>query len=249
MSYKDVNLPELKKQEKNIGFKIVDQSYSKIYLKGLRLALSKFINVGIKNAKIQDSSLTQVIFDDVYGRNAEFENVDFTGSTFRNCNFKKAKFNGCTFKYCKFYNTELPVSEIIRCLPTEPNLREELSKSLKVNFSQLGDKKNSDKFLDLEIKAQQVEMFEIFKSRTKYYKERYDQIDRIEYLLKYLFSRAGGLIYGHGFKIQRLVFSFLVFILFLSLFLIGVPFSSPMGDMVRLEYLNICNYSARLRAG
>lgn len=198
------------------GVKITNQSKVDAEIKHVKLFVSTFSKIGIKNAKIENSSFTQSIFENVYGRKAEFVNVDFTGTTFTNCNFEKAKFSSCNFRYCNFYNTELPIKEILDCLPNEPNLKNDLARKLKVNYAQLGRKKESDIFLGVEILSHEKEMWAIFTSKTKYYKQNYDVLDRIKFFFKYIISKTIGFVYGHGFNIIKLFSSYAIFIILLA---------------------------------
>lgn len=223
MSSKEINLDDLQNGFNKGGITITNQAKD-ISSKNIKTYLSTFKRVGIKKATFENSSFTQCIFEEVYGRKAQFTNVDFTGTTFINCNFEKAQFSSCIFKYCTFKNTELPVQEIINCLPPEHNLRNDLSRNLKVNFSTLGRKKESDIFLEKEIESYQDELWAIFRSQTQYYKSIYDVMDRLEHLFKYGWSKFIGFLYGHGFKIQKLVYSYIILIIFLSFLSWGIGY-------------------------
>lgn len=184
---------------------------------GFNLNSSSFIRLRIKEAMFDGGSITNSIFEDIYAKKASFSNVDFSGTVFKDCNFDKATFYNCNFRYCSFSNCLLPINEIIACLPTESNLRKELANNLKVNFSSLGKRKIADVFLDIEIKAEQKEQFEIFRSKTSYYKSRFDIGDRLIALMKYAKSKLLGFVWGYGHRLSQLFKSYLIIMLIFSL--------------------------------
>lgn len=130
-----------------------DTVQDNLSITGVVLRTCRFVRIGAREANFTSCSLTQCQFEDSYLRKAEFRDVDFTGSTFRNCNLEKATFKSCNLRYCTFQATHLDRDEIIGCLPVEPNLRRDLTRNLRRNFNDLGDKGAADVFLDLEIDA------------------------------------------------------------------------------------------------
>lgn len=178
---------------------------------------SIFSEIGLKNSEFRDSSFTQCHFKNIYFRGSSFCNTRFTGTTFTNCNFKKCSFQSCDFRYCSFYRCELPADEIISCLPNEPNLRRDLARNLRVNADSLGEKRNSDVFLDIEINASEKTYVEIFFANTKYYKDSYDSLARIQSAGKYILSKLSGITWGYGHRIGKLLLSYMLIITAISL--------------------------------
>lgn len=200
-----------------------DQIKDDLNVSNLNLKFSSFIRLGLRDASFKGGSISHSIFEDVYARKAKFSNIDFTGSVFRNCNLERATLKSCTLKYCEFSNTQLPHLEIISCLPSEPNIREELARNLKMNFIGLGQKDIADKFLEIEIKAKESRMIEIFKSKTSHYKENYDQLDRIENVGLFIWSWIKRFFSGYGYSVKWIFISFIsiMFTLSLVIFLNG----------------------------
>jgi len=187
-----------------------DQTLDDLMLEGKSLQTSRFLRLGLKDARIEECSLTQSLFEDCYLRKASFVNVRLTGSTFRNCNLEKATFRGCDLRYCTFQNTRLTRDEIIGCLPVEPNLRLQLARNLRKNFEALGDKASADAVLDIEIRAQEQELLEAFRRKTEYYRAHYTGVDQAVAGLRYLLSNLNGLVWGYGHRVRRLIASFAV---------------------------------------
>ena len=118
------------------------------------------------------------------------------------------------------------MDEIKSCLPQEPNLRRDLARSLRSNFLAMGDKKSADIFLNIEIQANEELSKSILLSRTQYFKENYDLIDRIWEGLRYIASRLSGLIWGYGYRVDRLLMSFVFITIICSLatYFLGINF-------------------------
>lgn len=204
-----------------------DEICDDLTLKNVSLAICKFVGLGIRDASVEDCSLSQSLFEDCYMRKARFTNVRFTGSTFRNCNLEKAAFSACDFKYCSFDRCLLNRDEIIACLPIEPNLRRDLARNLRKNFESIGDKESSDVLLEIENQSHEEALKAIFLCRTEYYKKRYNLADRLSAGVRYVISKGLGLVWGHGRRVLRLLMSYAVITIILSLwtYSCGVEFS------------------------
>jgi Pentapeptide repeats (8 copies) len=175
-----------------------------------------FENLGITDAVMTGGAIKQSMLDDVYARKGKFKKVDFTGTTFRNCNFDEAVFDDCFFLYCKFYNTLIKVEQIQRCLPKEANLRKDLAQNLKMNYINLGQKGNSDKFLDIEIEATQAELWAIIISKDEYHRKKYNRLDQITSSFKFIGFKISSFLWGYGHKVRKLIRSFMIVFLTLS---------------------------------
>lgn len=183
---------------------------------GVKLQLCQFHQIGARNAKITNSSLTQCMFVDTYLRDASFSNVQLTGSTFRNCNLTRTRFQGCDLSYCVFQNTSFDKNEIAANLPCQPNLKRALARNLRKNCEDLGDKKSADFFMDIEIAAEEQEYCNRFFRRTAYYRDKYTSVDQVKAGAQFLKSRFSGLVWGYGHRIWRLIVSYALLILVFS---------------------------------
>jgi hypothetical protein len=188
-------------------------------IENVKLKFSSLVRLAMKGAKVKNGDFLQCVFDEVYARHALFENVNFSGSYFKNCNFSNSTFYHCDLSFCKFEKCDLPYKSIMSCLPSEPNIRRELARSLKVNYQGLGNKKIADIFLDIEIEANEQELMAIFKSSETYYKQRYDWGQRFSSLFEWGWLKAAGLVWGYGHRILRLIISYLVLMSSLSILL------------------------------
>jgi len=217
MELKKTDIEKLKTKLTGGGYIFKNESESKFEFEQTKIFLSTFDRIGLKGCDIKNSDFTQCVFMDCYARKGIFTNVNFTGSTFVNCNFHGAAFKSCTFKYCNFQNTDIPDVEIENCLPTEFNLRNDLCRNLKVNYSSLGNKKSSDKYLILELEASRKEMYSIFWGETEYYREKYNVIERFKSFAGWIKLHLDRFFYGHGIHVWMLLISYLVISCVLSL--------------------------------
>jgi len=198
-------------------------------LDGTNLPLCQFERVGLKAAVIRGSNLTQCLFVDVYLRLANFTEVDFTGTTFRNCNLERATFRRCNLRYCRFEHTAVDPHEIEENLPSEPNLRRDLARNLRKNFELQGDRKSADIFLTHEINAEEMELWARFVARTDYYRNKYNALERVAAVGKLAGLKISGLVWGYGYRIGRLVLSYIIITSVLAL----------IGYFLRLQFADV----------
>jgi hypothetical protein len=173
---------------------------------------------GYARWKFEKCSFKYARFDDVYFRDSVFVECDFTGSKFRECNFRGARFDRCVFKYASFRDTVLDVEAILRCLPSEPNLKRDLCRSLRMNFDAIGDSDASRQVHLRELEATDAHLKKIIDSDEAYYSKKYPdwfarfvhgRIPRLrEALLKF--------VWGHGESLGRLLGSGLLSVIVLS---------------------------------
>lgn len=205
-----------------------DEIKDDLQVEGVKLTTCHFRRVGLKKAMFTNSKLTQCLFEDVYLRNASFDDVEFIGSKFRGCNLEKVEMSKCKFKYCTFDKTFINRDEIIANLPIESNLRRDLARNLKKNFESIGDKESADVFLDIEIQAQEEDWEKAWKSKEDYYRKHYPNwTDKFKAKCKSLLSKTSGVIWGYGHRIHRLLSSYLIltFVIGIIIFLFQSNFS------------------------
>lgn len=194
-----------------------DEIMDDLVLAKVSLQACRFCRLGLRDAKVQNSSLTQCHFQDCYLRKAHFVNARLTGSTFRRCNLEKATFRGCDLRFCTFEATRLHRDEVIGCLPVEPNLRRDLAQNLRKNFETLGDKESADVFLGIEIQAREQEFLATFHRKTEYYRSHYSPVDQAKAGLKYIGSKVNGIVWGYGHRVRRLIASYIALTLVFAL--------------------------------
>jgi hypothetical protein len=203
----NANLDAFPKQGSHLSFR--DIIKDDLNIEGASLQACQFLRIGARDAEFRQCNLTQCLFEDTYLRKARFVNVRLTGSTFRKCNLEKANFQGCDLRFCTFEDTFLDRNEIIGNFPVEPNLRLRLARNLRKNFEALGDKESADIFLNLEIEAHEQELLGGFRRNTEYYRQHYTPVDQALAGLKYILSKLSGIIWGYGYRVRRLVISYI----------------------------------------
>ncbi|MCP9748935.1 pentapeptide repeat-containing protein [Lacihabitans sp. CS3-21] len=219
-----------------------------------KLHFATFENISFLNLKFLNCTFKHCKYDNLYAREVTFENVDFTGTFFVNCNFDNIKLINCNIRHCRFQNCIIPVNEIINSLPPESNLKKKLATNLKVNFQNLGIQNESDKFLDIEIKAEIGNLNSIIISDSDYYKMNFQTFDRIIAVLKLCLLRFEIFVWGYGHKVKNLLISYTVILLVYSLLmtLLQIKFSNnsqevpqPINffDALRLSFATSVNFS------
>lgn len=216
-----------------------DENKDHHHISGARLRLCNFLRVGMKETEIDNSSLTQCEFHNSYFRKATFRSVDFTGSVFYDCNFDKSKFQSCILKYARFYNCILDPREIEQSLPAEPNLRLDLARNIRTNLLNQGDKEGADYFLDIIMSAQEELFYNIAWRRSSYYRDNYDLMTSGLYIIKHVLLKLSKFMWGYGYKIERLIVTFVAITLIFSAvsWKFGFHYKDTAGGVVNLSFL------------
>lgn len=143
-------------------------------------------------------------FEAAYLKDCTFNNCEFVGCKFVNCNMSGSTFFGCDFRYALFEKT-LINHDILTCnLPSEENLQRLLLKSLRINYQQIGDIDGANKAISLELEATQIHLKKSWKSRDKYYRNKYQGIKRFNMLIKWISFSLLDLIWGNGESVIKL---------------------------------------------
>ncbi|MGN5077007.1 pentapeptide repeat-containing protein [Aeromonas veronii] len=166
-----------------------------------------------------DINFSQTDFSDCYFRNCKFIRCNFTGASFKNCYLMGSNFPKCIFKYTTFSSTHLDDKFLDSYLPPEENLARDLVRTLRVNFSQVGNYEGVNKAARLEVKLTGIHLFKAAHSKESYYraKEKYSGINRMRYLFAHIKWKFLDLLWGNGESITRVIISSAIFIFLISL--------------------------------
>ena len=97
-------------------------------------------DVNCKKTIFRDCDFSYSEFDLGYFHSAEFRDCKFVGARFNNCNFQSAKFFACDFSWAQFSKCQISVKEILATLPSSPNIRQDVLRSLKANAIEMCDR-------------------------------------------------------------------------------------------------------------
>ena len=112
-------------------------------------------------------------FEDAYFHEAKFENCKFIGAKIKSSNLRNSTFIGCEFIFTTFTETILPINEVLKNLPTWPNVRSELLQNLRINAAETGDTKNIPLIIKEEIKSDKEHWRLARKRPDSYYTKKY----------------------------------------------------------------------------
>lgn len=166
---------------------------------------STFANMGFRKAKFVQNDFRHCVFIDCYFKDAWFEDVNFTGCKFINCDFGNATIVECDFRYTQFDKCFIKYRILVTNLPSEYNLRRELSRNLTVQSLHLGDTDEYRKYLFDERKASESYFWETFLKRQDYYKRKYGFWDGIASFGQFITSKINKKLWGYGESIRPLL--------------------------------------------
>lgn len=210
-----MNLDDKKKEkieDKEFHEEIRDQDFSRKDFVRVYAVKVTFINVNFK----------QSTFSSCYFRKCRFIQCDFTGSTFKETYLKGTNFIESPLKYVIFEKSPIEEGVLDTCLPSEENLARDLVRSLRVNFSQIGNYEAVNKAAAIEVQLTGQHLYNAAYSRQSYYrdKENYSGWARVVYGLRHAKWKFLDLLWGNGESFFRIISSglFLVFLISLIFF-------------------------------
>ncbi|URX62041.1 pentapeptide repeat-containing protein [Luteibacter anthropi] len=183
-----------------------------------------FIRLTAVEKRFEKVDFKYCTFDACYLRKCTFDSCDFTGCRFVGTSFSGSNFSGCKFDYAVFERTDIDGDILVDGRPSEENLAMRFSRSLRLNFQQMGDVESANRAIRVELDATGVHLSKAWKANTGYHKRKYGG-QRLKYFLKWVRFRFLELLWGHGESVSRLCISLLVVILIIALseFLLGAP--------------------------
>lgn len=180
-----------------------------------RHQLIRIFAVGIIFTKV---TFKQANFVGCYFRNCRFIDCDFTGASFKETSLKGSQFEKSIFKYVSWEKTHLDDDFLDHCLPSEENLARDLVRSLRVNFSEIGNYEAVNRAASIEVSLTGQHLYKAAYSNESYYRSKYKGWQRISHAAQYLRWKALDLLWGNGESIARIVASSFLAITLVSLF-------------------------------
>lgn len=178
-----------------------------------------FERLNAKGIKFKNVSFEHCVFNGCYFNNCVFDTCDFTGCRFIGSNFHQTAFRGCDFRYAIFERTQLDDDILISEAPREENLRMHFSRSLRMNYQQLGDSKAVNKAIMVELDAASVYLYKSWRSGETYYKEKYPGFfSGIIQFLKWIEFWVLNFIWGNGESILKFIRTILLVLVSISVY-------------------------------
>ncbi|MFT3880401.1 MAG: pentapeptide repeat-containing protein [Gemmatales bacterium] len=150
------------------------------------------------------------IFDDCYLRNCKFIGCDFTGATFKSSNLRGTHFSGCAFRYSSWEKTIVDEDILRDCLPPEENIANDLVRSLRVNFAQIGNYTAVNKAASIEVTLTRIHYYKAAYSGETYYRNKYSGLNRFSVILQHCKLKFLDALWGNGESIYKILISILV---------------------------------------
>lgn len=199
-------------------------------------------DLNARAAKFTDCDFSYSIFTRAYFRDAQFKNCQFTGCQFYDCNLKNIHFYTCDLRFIRFFRCQLDADEIVAALPFEPNIRREALQNLRANAASVGDFSSQRLLILQEIEANKDHHRRALRGVDTYYREKYSStISKIQAGWRLFWLRISGLVWGHGERPGRILFSGATILLLLTLInfwgvMPRVAWAQTLGGVHILEY-------------
>ncbi len=152
-----------------------------------------------------DVNFKQSVISQCYFRNCRFIKCDFTGASISRSNFRGSQFDECKFSYSTWEHSFLDEEFLDNCLPSEENLARDLVRSLRVNFSQIGNYPAVNKAASLEVALTGRHLYNAAYSKQSYYRAKYKGRNRITQGMLHGKWKALDLLWGNGESLLRIV--------------------------------------------
>lgn len=183
------------------------------------LSAKEFIRVFAVGVAFVDVSFKQSDFSDCYFRNCQFIRCNFTGANIKESNLRGSQFEECNFRYATWEKTLLDEHFLDTCLPSEENLARDLARSLRVNFSQIGNYEAVNKAASIEVSLTGQHLYNAAYSRQSYYRAKYKGWSRLVHAINHARWKALDLLWGNGESIVRVAISGLAVVVIAALFM------------------------------
>lgn len=159
----------------------------------------------------------QANFLGCYFRNCRFIGCDFTGAFLKETNLRGSQFENCNFRYTAWEKTHLDDDFLDHCLPSEENLARDLVRSLRVNFSEIGNYEAVNRAASIEVHLTGQHLYKAAYSKESYYRSKYKGWKRLGHAVQHFRWKALDLLWGNGESIVKVVISSLLIIVVVSI--------------------------------
>jgi uncharacterized protein YjbI with pentapeptide repeats len=164
--------------------------------------LVRVFAVGVTFSQV---SFKQALVSNCYFRNCRFIECDFTGAQFKESNLRGTSFSSCKFAYSAWEKTFLDDRFLDACLPPEENLARDLVRTLRVNFSQIGNYEAVNRAAALEVQLTGQHLYNAAYSNQSYYRHKYKGLERIQHGARHAWWKTLDLLWGNGENLLRVV--------------------------------------------
>lgn len=166
-------------------------------IRDIRFKHCTFANNSFKSTKLINCEFENVVFLSGYFRDSVVINTEFRGSRFIDCDFTRVDLRYSRLKfYNRFSRSYIPFNRIQECLPEEGNLRKELCDALAREAVAVGEYRDADLFRAEAIRGEKRFLKAVIWQSAPYYKAKYDNVDRLRAVGRYVRFRFFDLLWG-----------------------------------------------------
>ncbi len=183
----------------------VDQRFDRGELTGTRFQYCTFANVSFKNATLTECHFSGCVFEGCYFRGTTLAECQFPATRFIDCEFSKPTIYGCSFRTTRFTRSFIDFERLEPSLPGEPNLCRDLCEDLALAASALGHGRKARQYRLRAIKEREEALRRGYRWTDEYSRSHYPEFQRVTAFFKLSWSRANGLLWGHGERMSRLL--------------------------------------------
>lgn len=179
------------------------------------------LDCGAKSQIFRGCDFSFCLIEYSYFRNCKFENCKFNGTRFISSNLNGATFTQCRFDYSKFVNTEIDHAQIKSQMPSYPNVRRILLRSLRTNATSIGRADDASKFYVMEMDTECEHFNKVAFPTDSWYTEKYSARERLKAFGTLCFRRIERTWWGYGEAPVSLLTTTAVLVLSISLLTTG----------------------------
>lgn len=188
----------------------VDAVYGSQRLDGVKLDKPTyehctFANISFKNATLDGGRFLNCVFIACFFRRTDVRSCNFSSCRFIDCEFPGASFAGCDFRYARFAGCYIPFNEIEHNLPSEPNLREDLSRNLAREAAAFGDPRAARTYRLCQVQARESHHWAAVMAKSKWYKDHYDGLARVVVAFQVAGSVLNRMLFGYGERLRVVI--------------------------------------------
>lgn len=190
---------------KHVKVEVADQAFKEVP-KGESFLQHAFVRAYAVDVTFDNVSFKQCNMTSCYFRKCTFVDCDFTGAIIKDSNFAKSQFNNCDFRYSSWEKTIVDPAILDTGLPSEFNLARDFVRSLRVNFTQIGNQDAVNKAAAIEVGLTGKHLWHAATSKESYYRSKYRGWDRLHVFVQFFWWQLLDLLWGNGESPWKVLF-------------------------------------------
>jgi len=129
-----------------------------------------------------------------------------------------SEFPGSQFHFTSFSNTHVSEEILDNNCPSYDNLKRVFARSLRTNFSSLGNNEGANKAIKIELDSTKSHLYKKWRSNESYYRTKYKGWSRFYSFFQWLGFKLLEFIWGNGESILKLARSIIILLFIMTLY-------------------------------